>query len=92
MSKKFFYVYVLKSLKDGLFYVGFSENLIKRFADHNQGKNHSTQNRRPLELIFFEAFCNKFDALRRERYLKSTKGRAVLKQMLREYLKTNPHL
>jgi len=80
------YVYVLRSKVDGNFYVGFSNDLKKRVADHNAGKNLSTQARKPLELIFYEAFPDKLDALRRERYLKSNKGKTMLKQLLREYL------
>jgi predicted GIY-YIG superfamily endonuclease len=37
-------------------------------------------------LIFYEAYKNKYDALRREKYLKTTKGRTTLKSMLREFL------
>jgi len=87
MPSKFYYVYVLRSLKDGLFYIGYSEDLKTRIKDHDSGKNTSTKDRRPLELIFYEAFPNKFDALRRERYFKTTKGKTTLKQMLEEYLK-----
>jgi putative endonuclease len=87
MPTKFHYVYILRSLKDGLFYIGYSEDLKTRVKDHNQGKNVSTKNRRPLELIFYEAFPNKFDALRREAYYKTTKGKTTLKQMLKEFLK-----
>jgi putative endonuclease len=86
MSIKFHYVYILRSLKDGLFYIGYSEDLRTRVKDHNAGKNVSTKNRRPLELIFYEAFPSKKDALRREAYFKTTKGKITLKQMLREYL------
>jgi putative endonuclease len=87
MPIKFHYVYILRSLKDGLFYIGYSDNLKQRVYDHNMGKNVSTKNRRPLELIFYEAFPNKFDALKRERYFKATKGKTTLKQMLKEFLK-----
>lgn len=86
MAIIFYYVYVLRSLKDGLFYIGYSEDLKTRVADHNSGKNLSTKNRRPLELIFYEAFPNKLDALNRERYFKTTKGKAVLKEMLKNFL------
>jgi putative endonuclease len=86
MPIKFHYVYVLRSLKDGLFYIGFSDDLKIRVKDHNAGKNISTKNRRPLELVFYEAFSNKPDALRRESYFKTTKGKVTLRQMLREYL------
>jgi len=87
MGGKFYYVYILRSLKDGLFYVGYSEDLRQRLTEHNSGKNYSTKNRRPLELIFYEAFLHKSDALRREGYLKSTKGKVTLRLMLKEYLK-----
>ncbi|MCX6797048.1 MAG: GIY-YIG nuclease family protein [Candidatus Doudnabacteria bacterium] len=87
MPIKFHYVYVLRSLKDRLFYFGYSDDLRTRVIDHNAGKNVSTKNRRPLELIFYEAFLNKLDALKRERYFKTTKGKATLRQMLKGYLK-----
>ncbi|OGB74078.1 hypothetical protein A2V68_02515 [candidate division Kazan bacterium RBG_13_50_9] len=81
-----YYVYILRSKIDGNLYVGFSEELKQRISDHNTGKNLSTQARKPLDLIFYEAFTDKFDALRRERYLKTNKGKTTIKQMLREHL------
>jgi putative endonuclease len=77
------YVYVLLSLKDKNFYIGFSEDIKKRLADHNAGRNTSTKPRRPFELIYYEAHLSKEDALRRELYFKTTKGKSTLKQMLR---------
>jgi putative endonuclease len=82
----FFYTYVLLSLKDNKFYIGFTENLRKRLAEHNDGKSFATKCRRPFELIFYEAYRNKYDALRREKYFKTSKGKTTLKSMLREYL------
>ena len=84
---KFFYVYILLSMKDRKFYIGFSENPKQRLAEHNAGKNTSTKNRRPLELVFYEAFRTKFDAMRRERYFKTTRGKAVLRLMLKDFFK-----
>lgn len=86
MPTKFYYVYILRSLKDRLFYIGFTEDLKQRIIDHNKGKNISTKNRRPLELIFYEAFTNKLDALRRESYFKTNKGKTSIKVMLKEFL------
>jgi len=83
---KFYFVYILVSVKDKKFYIGFTNNLERRFYEHNAGLNISTANRRPLKLIFFEAFLNKNDAKRRERYFKTSKGKTTLKQMIREYL------
>ncbi|MBT4516507.1 MAG: GIY-YIG nuclease family protein [Candidatus Komeilibacteria bacterium] len=83
---QFYFVYILLSLRDKRFYIGQTNNLERRLSEHNQGKNISTFVRRPLELIFYEAYLNKKDALRREKYFKTTKGKTTLKQMLKEYL------
>ena len=82
-----YYVYVLLSLKDNHFYIGFSENVMKRLAGHNSGHNTSTKPRRPFELIYYEAHSSKEDAFRREAYFKTTKGKSTLRQMLRTTLK-----
>jgi putative endonuclease len=84
-----FFVYVLLSLKDKKLYTGFSEDIKKRLTDHNAGRNTSTKSRRPFELIYYEAHLSKEDALRREVYFKTTKGKSTLKQMLRTTLGLN---
>ena len=83
----FYYVYVLQSGKDEKFYIGFTSNLEQRITDHKRGKNISTASRLPVELIFYEAYLSKKDALRREKYFKTSKGKMVLRQMLKEFLK-----
>ncbi len=50
-----FYTYILQSKKDGQFYSGFTKNLKVRFEQHRKGLIKSTRNRRPLELIYYEA-------------------------------------
>jgi len=67
-------------------YVGYSEDLKKRVTSHNNGENKSTKAFLPLELIHYEAYRNKKDGKRREEYLKTTKGRTTLRNMLKEYL------
>ena len=74
-----FYVYVLRSEKDGNFYVGFTSDLKKRIEEHNQGLTKSTKYRRPLELIYYEASRHRIDAMRREKYLKTTYGRRYIR-------------
>ena len=83
-----YHVYILLSLKDHKFYIGFSEDIKKRLADHNAGRNTSSKPRRPFELLYYEAHLSKEDALRREAYFKTTKGKSTLKQMLRQTLRT----
>lgn len=63
----FFHVYLLKSKLDNSFYIGFAENLKERMEKHNQGIVQSTKNLRPMELIYFESYKSKKDALIREK-------------------------
>lgn len=81
-----FIVYVLRSISTGRLYVGFTEDLDKRLAAHNRGEVSSTKAYRPWKIIFYECYINKADALRRERYLKTTAGKRGLRLMLRETL------
>jgi putative endonuclease len=82
----FYYVYVLKSQKDGKKYVGFTKNLKQRLEQHQTGKVDSTVNRRPLFLIYYEACINIDDATHREKYLKTYHGKMFIKQRLKSYL------
>ena len=66
-----FYVYVLKSRKNQRVYIGFyTENLKERIMKHHQGLVRTTMNWRPLELVYYEAYRSKKDALTREKRLK----------------------
>ena len=60
-----YYVDVLLSLKDRKFYIGFSEDIKKRLADHSAGRNTSTKSRRPFKLIYYEAMEKAMDELAR---------------------------
>jgi len=84
--KRMFYTYVLRSEKEGRWYTGSTENLRKRFQEHNNGKVISTKNRRPFKLIYYEACINKQDAKLREKYLKSGMGKRYLKNRMERFL------
>mgnify|MGYP007002385171 FL=1 len=47
---------------------------------------NATKNRLPVKLIFYEAYLNKYDAIRREDYFKTSKGKQTLRNMLKKYL------
>jgi putative endonuclease len=75
------FVYVIKSEKDGHLYKGMSEDLKVRVATHNAGKVSSTKAYRPWNLVYFEECENSSHAREREKYLKSSKGRSFLKTL-----------
>jgi len=77
-----FYVYVLKSGKDNKLYVGSTSNLSRRIKEHNEGKVKSTSYRRPIELIYYEAYREEDIARKREHLLKSGKAHVELKKRL----------
>lgn len=82
------YVYIIRSKKDNGFYTGCTNNLQARIKRHNQGFVHSTKNRGPFELVFYEAFVSKEDAFMREKWLKTGWGRNHIEKMLHNYLKS----
>lgn len=81
-----YYIYVLLSIKDKRFYIGFTADLKNRLSEHARGKVRSTKDRRPLRLIHYEYFIDKADAKAREVFLKSGFGRDQLKQSLKRTL------
>ncbi|MFL9484869.1 GIY-YIG nuclease family protein [Chitinophagaceae bacterium LWZ2-11] len=68
-----YYVYILRSLKDGTYYKGSTENYLKRFEEHNAGLSEYTSHKTPWELIYVEACEDKRNALIREKNLKKCK-------------------
>ena len=78
-----YYVYILRSEKDGKRYIGLTGDLERRISEHNSGKVRSTKNRRPLTLIYYEEFGSKEEATKRERFYKSGRGREYLKKELK---------
>ncbi|PIR96394.1 MAG: excinuclease ABC subunit C [Candidatus Doudnabacteria bacterium CG10_big_fil_rev_8_21_14_0_10_42_18] len=74
-----YYVYLLKSLKNKSWYIGYTTDLKARFTRHNKGLNKSTKAKAPWKLIYYEAYLNQTDAKGRERFLKSGSGRKFLK-------------
>ncbi len=86
---KFYYVYILQNKCKNFLYIGYSEKLVQRIKDHNDGRSKSTREYIPLELIHYEAYRDKIDAKRREQYLKTNKGKTTLKTMLQNHLTKN---
>ena len=83
-----YYVYVLLSGVDGGFYTGLTGDLKHRVQKHSEGKVVTTRDRRPLELVYYEACNSRKDACRREKYLKTGAGKRYLRNRLSKYLES----
>lgn len=70
------YVYIIKSVQDKKLYTGSTNDLRRRFSEHNAGKVFSTKGRKPFELRYYEAYFSERDARKREASLKKD-GRAL---------------
>ena len=80
-----YFVYVLQSLKDKKLYVGYTNNIQRRFREHNNGRIVITKNRRPFKLVYLEGYLNQQDATFREKFFKTGWGRTHLKKVLKNY-------
>jgi len=85
-----FYTYVLRSLKNKRLYTGFTNDLKRRFKEHNEkrGGEYTSKNG-PFELLFYEAYTDKKDAMKAEKFFKTGYGREVLKDKLENCFNSN---
>ena len=77
-----FFVYVLNSDSIHKHYVGYTADIIQRLGQHNAGLSKWTQAGRPWRLVHQEPFLTRSEAVRRERFYKSGRGREELKRIL----------
>jgi len=76
------FVYVLRSSSTGGLYTGATTDLERRLFQHNANRSRSTKNRGPWMLVHKEEFSSLSAAYRRERFLKTGKGRDELRRIL----------
>ena len=77
-----YYLYILISLKDRKLYIGYTKDIKARILKHKNGYVKATKNRRPLLLIYYEAYLFQKEAKQREKYFKGGKGKNDLKIQL----------
>jgi putative endonuclease len=76
-------VYAISSFERNYIYVGMTDNLDRRLAEHNKGENKSTKAYRPFNLIHQEQCVDRLTARKREKYLKSGVGKEFLKGLIK---------
>ncbi|MDP3935286.1 MAG: GIY-YIG nuclease family protein [Candidatus Giovannonibacteria bacterium] len=69
---------MIKSLKKKYRYVGITNNLERRFGQHNQSHNTITKPYAPFEIVLKEQYPDYKEARKREKFLKSGQGRKFL--------------
>ena len=81
-----YYVYILQSESDKNFYIGMTDDLKRRYSEHQRGNVESTKHRLPMKMLCYEAYHTKKEAARREEFLKSNDGRKDIKKRIIESL------
>lgn len=84
-KENMYYFYVLQFRNNKKLYKGLTNNLKRRIVDHHSGQSSFTSRNGDFDIIFYEAYLNKKDAIEAERYFKTGHGREVLKQKLKNY-------
>jgi len=82
-----FTVYSIKSIDRNYIYVGLTNNIERRFNEHQKGQNKTTAPYRQFVLIYQENFPTRTEARKKEIYLKSGTGKEFLKQLLKDQFK-----
>ena len=77
-----YYTYILFSEKTNKYYIGYTSDISSRLEKHNLGGTHSTRNGRPWEIVYYEIFDNKTDAIIREREIKNKKSRKYIEFLI----------
>ena len=77
-----YFAYIIKSVSTGKIYTGHTNSLERRLMEHNFRNNRFTSNKGPWELVYKEEHPNRSLAMKREKFLKSGKGRELVKQLI----------
>ena len=76
-------VYIIRSQVNNRLYIGSTNDLERRLEEHNSGKSTYTKPTRPFTLVYRELYNTRLEARRRERFLKTGKGRELLKKLIK---------
>ena len=85
-----YYVYLLK-MSNSQIYTGSTSDLKLRMRRHESGNVTTTSKYLPVTMLGYEAYSLKTDAQRREKYLKTTEGKRLLRQQYRDIINKNMH-
>ena len=79
--EEYWYVYILRCV-NASYYVGHTTDIQRRCIEHNSGKVHYTKDKRPVKLVTFLGFTDKYKEIALEKYLKSGSGIAFRNRRL----------
>ena len=85
-SNMTFFTYIIESESTGKFYIGHTDNLDRRLAQHNDPLYHGSKTTKkfpgPWKLVYQESYISRSEAVVRERQLKSWKNRGAIQKLI----------
>jgi putative endonuclease len=78
-----YFVYILRSQKDGSYYIGSTQGLAERVQRHNQGRSLYTKARKPWIVVYSQEYQDRAKALKREKEIKSKKKKGYIESLVR---------
>jgi putative endonuclease len=78
-----YFVYILRSLTNGTYYIGSTQDISQRLDRHNQGRSKYTKPGKPWELIYSEEHPNRASTTKREREIKTRKSKTYIESVVR---------
>lgn len=81
-----FFVYILYSHNHNRTYTGQTDNVESRITKHNSGRVKSTKAYKPWVLIHTDKFNSRAEAMKQEKWYKSSAGRKRIAEILKNYL------
>ena len=78
-------VYILQSDSDLSYYIGQTENLENRIQYHNDGMSRYTSKKMPWNVVYFEEYKTRKEAIARERFLKKQRNREFYGRLIKNF-------
>lgn len=79
-----FFVYIIQSMANSSYYIGYTSDLDQRIQEHNSGKSNYTSTGIPWKLVYNEEFHTKREAITRERFLKKQRNRTFYERLMNQ--------
>ena len=71
-------LYILYSRSIDRYYVGYTDSMVRRLAEHNRKKGKFTDKGIPWEIVYQEVYESKKEAMNREKVIKRMKSRSFI--------------
>ncbi len=75
-------LYILHSITLDRYYIGYTNDIVRRLSEHNRIKGKFTDAGIPWSLVYSESFASKKEAMLREKFIKSRKSKKFIIELI----------